>query len=412
MIGAFLLGATLYVFWCLFEYILSISPKSMSTQPAQQVLIPNQTKKIAYIDHLKVILTILVVLHHSFITYGAPGGWYFQQKSTLPGALAPMTMFVSVNQSFFMGMFFFLSAYFIGPSYEKKGATQFVKDRLIRLGIPLIFYSFLLSPAMNYLVYYFGYRHHITLMQFLNGYDDWIDFGVLWFVAALLLFTLLYVLVRELFKNLPSKALPAPNAGSIVLFAAGVGVISFLVRLVFPVGWVLHPVGFQPGHFSQYIALFILGLIASKNDWLNTISDKTGKQLGKWALRLLLFFPIFFVIQKLTHMEGSWWSGGLHWQALLYGVWEQVIGFSIIVGLLSRGRRLWNEPSARISKLSRYTFAVYIFHPLVLISLALLVSNWNIEPAIKLLFVAPLAVTGSFLLASVIVMIPGVKKII
>ncbi|MDB5136528.1 MAG: hypothetical protein JWP37_3131, partial [Mucilaginibacter sp.] len=203
-----------------------------------------------------------------------------------------------------------------------------------------------------------------------------------------------------------------PNALRIVLFAAGVGVVSFLVRLAFPVGWVLHPVGFQPGHFSQYIALFILGLAASKNNWLNTISDKTGKALGRYALRLLLFFLVFFVIEKTVKMDGSWWSGGPHWQALLYAVWEQVIGFSIIVGLLVRGRMLWNKPSVRISKLSRLTFAVYIFHPLVLISLALLVSAWNIEPAIKLLFVAPLAVIGSFLLASVIVLIPGVKKII
>ena len=383
----------------------------MSTA-APSAIIEKPKNKIVYIDRIKVILTALVVLHHCFVAYGAPGGWYFQQKSTLPGALAPMTMFVSVNQSFFMGMFFFLSAYFIGPSYEKKGAAQFVKDRLIRLGLPLIFYSFILSPAMNYLVYYFGFGHHITLMQYLNGYNGWVDFGVLWFVAALLIFTLVYVLVRIMFKNLPSKAISTPNAGNIVLFAAGVGVISFIVRLVFPVGWSLKPLGFQLGHFSQYIALFILGLVASKNNWLSTISDKTGKQLGKWALRLLLFFLVFFVIQKITQMDGSWWSGGLHWQALLYGVWEQVIGFSIIVGLLSRGRRLWNESSARISKLSRYTFAVYIFHPLVLISLSLLVSTWAIEPALKLLFVGPLAVIGSFLLASVIVAVPGVRRII
>lgn len=381
-----------------------------ATAPA---LVPVQPKsKIVYIDRIKVILTILVVLHHSFITYGAPGGWYYLQKSALTGALAPMTLFVSVNQSFFMGMFFFLSAYFVGPSYEKKGPAKFTADRLKRLGLPLLFYSFAFGPVLNYLVYYFGKGRHVTFLQFLSGYDDWIDFGVLWFVAALLLFTLVYVLVRIMFKQMPSKSIAAPNALTIVLFAAGVGVVSFLVRLAFPVGWVLQPVGFQPGHFSQYIAMFVLGLVASKNNWLNTISDKTGKWIGKFALRLLAFFLVFFIIQETTHMDGSWWSGGLHWQALLYAVWEQVIGFSIIVGLLVRGRRLWNEPSARISKLSRYTFAVYIFHPLVLISLALLVSSWNIEPAIKLLFVGPLAVIGSFLLASVIVQIPGVKKVI
>src|SRR5579872_3921373 len=380
--------------------------------PTPSAIIEKPKNKIVYIDRLKVILTALVVLHHSFITYGAPGGWYYLQKSTLTAALTPMTLFVSVNQSFFMGFFFFLSAYFVGPSYDKKGPAKFIADRLLRLGLPLVFYSLVLSPVLNYTVEHYGYGRHSSFIGYMSGYHHWVDFGVLWFVAALLLFTLIYVLVRVLFKNLSLKALPAPNAGAVVLFAAGVGVISFLVRLVFPVGWVLQPVGFQPGHFSQYIALFILGLVASKNNWLNTISDKTGRRLGSYGYRLLLFFPVFFAIQKLTHMDGSWWSGGLHWQALLYAVWEQVIGFSIIVGLLSLGRKFWNKPSARIGKLSRYTFAVYIFHPLVLISISLLVSAWAVEPALKLLFVGPLAVIGSFLLASVIVQIPGVKKVI
>jgi hypothetical protein len=95
-----------------------------------------------------------------------------------------------------MGFFFFLSAYFIPGSYNKKGAARFVKDRLLRLGIPLVFYSFVLSPVLIYLVYYFGKGHHITFIQFLGGFHDWIDFGVLWFVAALLLFTFVYVLWR------------------------------------------------------------------------------------------------------------------------------------------------------------------------------------------------------------------------
>jgi uncharacterized membrane protein YcfT len=64
--------------------------------------------KIAYIDHLKVLMTVLVVLHHSFITYGAPGSWYFQQKTSHLWALFPMTMFVATNQSFFMGFLFFI----------------------------------------------------------------------------------------------------------------------------------------------------------------------------------------------------------------------------------------------------------------------------------------------------------------
>jgi fucose 4-O-acetylase-like acetyltransferase len=115
-----------------------------------------KTNKLFYIDNIKILLTILVILHHTFITYGASGGWYYTQKTSHMGALVPMTMFVSINQSFFMGFFFLLSAYFTGSSYDRKGAGQFIADRLLRLGVPLLFYSFVFSPLLSYLVYYFA----------------------------------------------------------------------------------------------------------------------------------------------------------------------------------------------------------------------------------------------------------------
>ncbi len=32
-----------------------------------------------YIDRLRVVMTALVVLHHTAITYGAPGGWFWNE---------------------------------------------------------------------------------------------------------------------------------------------------------------------------------------------------------------------------------------------------------------------------------------------------------------------------------------------
>lgn len=375
---------------------------------------PNRepAKKIFYIDNLKILLTMLVVLHHTFITYGASGGWYYSQKTAKMGALIPMTMFVSINQAFFMGFFFFLAAYFIRPSFERKGSNRFVADRLLRLGVPLIFYSFILSPLLSYLVYYWGYGHHINYWQYLGGFHPWIDFGVLWFVAALLIFTLAYVVCRMTIKNYESIPMSAPSSGLIILFAAIVGVISFSVRNLFPVGWVLKPLGFQPGHFSQYIALYMMGLLASKNNWLGTLSGKTGKQMGLLAILLILFLPVFYIIKLNLDMPLEWYSGGFHWQSLLYAVWEQVTGFSIITALLVFGRETWNRSTPLLGRLSRSTFAVYIFHPLVVITLTLAVRNWNVDPVIKLLIVAPLAVIGSFLLGSLVLKIPGVKRVI
>lgn len=372
----------------------------------------HRPNKLFYIDNIKVLLTILVILHHTVITYGGVGGWYYVQKSSLQGALIPMVMFVSINQSFFMGFFFLLAAYFTVPSYDRKGAGRFLGDRLLRLGVPLVFYSLVLSPLYSYLVYYFAKEQHITFWEYLSGYNSWISFGVMWFVAALLDFTLLYVAGRAVFKIKFNKAVPVPGTVAILVFAVAIGVISFFVRIIFPVGWVLDPVGFQLGHFSQYIALFVVGVLAYRNNWFEQLSDRTGKQLTLSAWLCLLFFPVFYIIRVKFDMPIEWYSGGFHWQSLLYAVWEQWIGLSILTALLVRGRRSWNVSSGLLGRLSRAAFAVYMIHPLAVISLSLAMRNVGIEPAVKFLLVAPLAVLGSFLLGGVIVRVPGVRRFV
>jgi surface polysaccharide O-acyltransferase-like enzyme len=373
----------------------------------------NPKPKLLFINRLKVVLTVLVILHHAAITYGAPGGWYYSQKTALTGALLPMTAFVAVNQAFFMGFFFFLSALFIPSSYNTKGTIKFIIDRLLRLGIPLLFYSFILSPFLSFMPYnYTGTHPRITYLQYLNGFDGWINFGVLWFVLALLVFTLLYTLFRLLTdKEVTPKR--APTAGRILLFAAGVGVVTYFVRISFPVGRVLEPLGFQLGHFPQYVAMFTLGIVASQSNWLNTFRYQAGKQILYSTLIIIFFgFPLFFILQKWLNFPVSYFNVGGHWQTLWYAVWEQLVGFGMVTALLCIGRVHWNRPSAFLDKLSRTTFAVYIFHPLVLIALSVLAHSWDMDPAFKLIIIGPLAVAGSFLLGSALIKIPGVNKII
>ncbi len=378
-----------------------------TTPPA---VIPSQ--KVWYLDHIKVLLTILVVLHHTFITYGASGGWYYKQPSTNMAALVPMTLFVATNQSFFMGMFFLLSAYFIEPSIHRKGTGKYITDRLKRLGIPLLFYSFILSPLLNFMIAKIADHKPYTLLQYLSGYDDWIDFGVLWFVAALLVFTIVYLLAHRLGgKTFPGINLP--GFGGIVLFTLALGLLSFAVRMVFPTGKSLRPLGFQLGFFTQYIALFTIGILGRRSNLISQISIKTARKCMWLALILVLvFFPAVMLLNIISKNPFDNFNGGWHWEALSYAVWEQVTGFSIIIALLGFGKERWDIKSGFLSSLSRSSFAVYIFHPLLVIGLALAVHTWPLDPLVKLLIVAPLAVTGSFLLGGLLVRVTGVNKII
>ena len=383
------------------------------TPPVENNVLNPATSKLFYIDNLKVALTVLVVLHHTFITYGAPGGWYFTDKTTHTGAIIPMSLFVAVNQSFFMGLFFFISAYFTASSLQKKSTARFTADRLKRLGVPLVFYSFILSPVLSYIVYRFAEGHQVTYLQYLGGFDGWIDFGVLWFVAALLLFSLIFVLISSMIKNQSRQFKKAPSAFSIIIFAAALGLISYIVRMVFPIGWILKPVGFQLGHFAQYIGMFWMGIIASRNNWLNSFDIKTGR-LFAWLSAFMIFavFPAIYFIKESTHSSIETFSGEGHWQSLMYAFWEQFTGIFIMAALLIIAKHKWTGQSAVGKSMSRAAFGVYIFHPLVLISLSVAAISWPMDPAYKLLIVGPLAVTSSFLLSSMLVKVPGVNKII
>ncbi|RFZ90129.1 acyltransferase [Mucilaginibacter conchicola] len=368
--------------------------------------------KIVYIDNIKVVLTALVVMHHAFVTYGAPGGWYYSEKTANAAAAVPMTLFVAVNQSFFMGCFFFLSALFVPVSYHKKGALRFLGDRLLRFGIPLVFYSFVLSPVMNFLVYRYAGKHQITFMQFLSGYDGWIQFGVLWFVWALLLFNIIYVLVKKATGNNP-VIFRIPSIKAILLFTTALSGVTFLVRIIFPVGWTLQPFGFQLGHFPQYIALFIIGIVAANNNWLPQAEYKKGVFMAWLAVvMVVIIFPAIYALKVIFVSPIEWFSGGLHDEAAMYAFWEQFTGVAIITALICIGKYRWNTQSKFMAGLSRSAFAVYILHPLVLIALSMLFINWKVDPGFKVLVVAPLGVLLSFLLGSLVARIPGVKRII
>ena len=97
------------------------------TIPSTKTAVVN---RVAYIDNLRVFLTILVIVLHSAVTYGSEGGWYYQEPTDDMAVIIPLTILSAILQSFFMGLFFFLGGYFTPGSVDKKGATARRRHRL------------------------------------------------------------------------------------------------------------------------------------------------------------------------------------------------------------------------------------------------------------------------------------------
>lgn len=367
----------------------------------------NTSSRLWYIDNLRIFLISLVVLHHLSITYGAPGSWYYNETEAGFPEIIPMLLFVLTNQSFFMGMFFFVSAFFILPSLKRKGTGKFLKDRLIRLGIPLLFFYFILSPLTVFLHHRFIQGEEVSLIDF------WINqkgtgFGPLWFVEALLLFTLLFLLVKPVKVN---QQIPFPGTFAILLAAFAVGFLQYIIRIWLPVGWSMPVTNFQFPFFVQYIFLFILGIVAYKNNWLDSITFRTGKNWFLFAqFVLFIVFPLIFILGG-SFEESDLFMGGGTWQSAGYAILEQMLGFSLIIGLLGIGKKYLTQQDSTARQLSDSAYGVFVFHTPVIVAISIVFAGWQTSPLSKFIALAPLALVACFLVAWLVRKIPGAGKI-
>jgi hypothetical protein len=301
-------------------------------------------------------------------------------------------------------------------SFDRKGASRFLNDRLIRLGIPLAVYSWILSPL---LVYWFKrVKEGVSLpwWHFLPGlkFEAVIGSGPLWFVETLLIFSLVYAGWRLATGSRPaSTTVDArfPGNGMIALFALLLGVVSFGVRLWRPVGWNFTPLNLQFPFFAQYIALFIVGLIAYRRDWLTRLPETTGRLwLAIGIVMILMFWPLALGGGMDKGIEQ--FTGGWHWQAFAYALWEFFLCLGLCIGLIYLFRRDLN----RQGKLARFlvpnAYTAYIIHGVVITVIALAVRDVMVYPLLKWALVALVAVPLCFGLSHLIRKLPYTDRVL
>jgi glucan biosynthesis protein C len=348
---------------------------------------PAAAVRFAYIDNLRIFLVALVIVHHLAVTYGGEGSWYYTEGRADSITAMVLTLFVVINQAFFMGLYFLIAAYFVPRSLERKGSKRFLQDRLLRLGVPLAFQLLVIGPLLAYAlsVNVWGFEGSLWtyLGDYRRGYPG-LDSGPLWFIEALLIFTVLYVLWHKLAKppaHPVRKEGPAPGNRAIALYALLVGLITFIVRIWLPVGWNFAPLNFQFPHFPQYISLFVIGTLAYRRGWLSAIAEDAARARlwGRVVAFLIAIAPILFVVGGALDGDTTAFRGGLHWQALVYAVFEQLLCVAIIISLLVWFRRRYDHQGTLAQTLSASAYAVYIFHGpiLVFVSLALRSLEWH-----------------------------------
>ena len=123
-------------------------PGATGTAPTLQTGASHGSRML-FIDNLRILLISMVLVVHLDDTYGAIGSWDYHDPATnlLTGVL--LTIPNAIGMASGMGFFFLIAGYFTPGPYDRKGPRSFLRDRLVRLGIPLLLYDLLLHPVAS-----------------------------------------------------------------------------------------------------------------------------------------------------------------------------------------------------------------------------------------------------------------------
>ena len=362
--------------------------------------------QLHFVQRLRVILISFVVAHHAGQPYGPTGG---EWPVSDPASSEFLGAFFALNASFGMGFFFLLAGYFVEGSYNRRGPGAFVRSRLLRLGIPLVFVTLFVFGA----AVYSDSETTASYLEFLffEYIGHWrIEMGHLWFIAQLLLYSLIYTLWRILslkVNETKSVTYLLPGHRAIFIYAVALGIIGGAVRIYYPQDdWVLilWLIPAEPAHLPQYISLFVIGIVASKGNWIVEFDPTIGY---RWLLAGITAFIVGLVIMARPQVLPDFYNLSIIWGGL-----EAFVCVGFILGFLAIGRTYFAKPGAWWGYLDRYVYSVYLVHIFILIGIQMAIIEFDYPALAKFAFVTATGLIGSFAIVALLRRFPLARRLV
>lgn len=350
------------------------------------------SNRLLYLDNLRLFIVLSVILYHSAVTYGPIGTYFFYDRSAIndPIVKYPLAFIAVFFKSFFMGLLFIISGYFTPISFDKYGPKQFLIKKLAYLGTPLLLLSATLFPLLDF--YFFYNIRNLTFPQILYIYFTHPDPGHLWYIALLLLFTFIYVILNKYFDQFFLKLFYIPKKILILISIITILLTSFTIRIWVPIGvnFLRIPIAYLP----QIVVFFLFGMVLYRNHWLDLF---TSKNICKYSLIVFLLISFLFLIYLYTvKKENSLvlLYGGFNVYSFIYTLWETIFSIFISIFLFNFFKYKINFPI----KMSADSFGLYIVSPLILVLFQLLILDLKIYPLYKFFITVILTIVFSEIL--------------
>ena len=316
-----------------------------------------------YIDNLRTFTILFLFPFHIFMMYNNWGEAFYIHGESL---LIP-SIFNMICNLWMMPLLFAVAGISSRYALEKRCTGEYIKERVSKLLVPLIFGVLLVIPVQPYLagIFWNGqaeYFDSFTKLTDFTGYDGAFTPGQLWFILFLFVISIICLPFMILYKN------------------KGKGTLGDKVPLVLIILMGLLPCISQSPVF-KFINLgtgksiledsvyFLLGYFFLSN-------DNVLKRLEKYRF-LLLGLTILYTAFMVIILDGEFF--------------EMSLWLSIIT-LLGMARRYFNFSGKITDYLSASSFGVYIFHQSWIVIIAFFVFKVTDNPFLQIPVIFVLAV--------------------
>jgi glucans biosynthesis protein C len=363
-------------------------------RPLRSERADEEPRRWAWMDNLRVAVIAGVIVEHVATAYVLDIDWYYEERSASAVTEAIVGAAILPAALFAMAVLFLVAGLLSARSLARKGPWPFVRDRLLRLGAPLIAFALVIGPLTSLLGQWAeGASSADDVDSFLIAKVQDADTGPMWFVTALLVFSIAYGAWR--------CARPAGSTASgplrpwhLVVAAAAIVAGSIAVRLQWPFA-ADTPFDLNLWEWPQMATLFALGALAGERGWLDPAPDWLGRGCGRASIVGALGLLLVVAAVGLAGDEDPF-LGGWHLQALAEPTAEATIAVAMSFWLVGWFARRWTHQGTLARSLGRASFAAYIIHPPVLVLLSVGLSSVTVAAEVKFVAVSVLGVATSF----------------
>jgi len=353
-----------------------------------------QKNRIHWMDNLRAITVLMVVIYHVGGVYEATGMWGGFWIVDDPDTISWVGIAGIFFDLFVMPTMFFIAGYLTPPSLDKKSGWGFVKAKVKRLLVPWVIAVLTLIPLYRVI---FLYSRGLPQENWLNYFhftgensQNW-----LWFLPLLFVFNLIYLTIQKSGVKLPRISLP------------WMAVITFVLSLTFSYvmgniagfrSWTHTPIlDFENERLLAHFLFYIAGIMAYRQKVFEKLPKKKTLYLVANSLSWLpvtahIFLRIWPIIApgfSITPIYRLLWFSSFHLSSLVM-VYVMVESFRFY---LNKTGKLWDL-------LNRNSFGVYIIHVIVIGVFGTLLLFTGLPAVVKWILLVLTSSIGSNLIIS------------